>query len=244
MKRRDPRIWQLAFAASKQAIDSAGVSPRSIVCGTALGALDETKNYLDGVFKDGFGSPRSFIASVHNSMAGRMAMEFRIRGPNITVCDGHNSFASALGTAQLLDGSAFPSLVLAVDENLALLRQLQPHLSTQCKEFLREGWQEAAVAFMIDTPSASRAAPCFCCAGPCLARGETPDNLCRRLTRENGFKESALLPLAESCDSFIKPAVTAYRLLTEHAGGETVIGSYSPSSDAAAVVSLQKPVSR
>ena len=78
LKRRDPRIWQMAYVATHRAIESSPLKPRSIVVATALGALDETKNFLDGVFSDGLGSPRNFIASVHNSMAGKIAQEFKI----------------------------------------------------------------------------------------------------------------------------------------------------------------------
>ena len=102
IKRRDPRIWQMAYAAAHRVVSNGTAVPASIVCATALGALDETRNYLDGVFKDGFGSPRHFIASVHNSMAGKLALEFKIAGPNLTVCEGQNSFASALAAASLL----------------------------------------------------------------------------------------------------------------------------------------------
>jgi len=109
LKRRDPRIWQMAYVASLRVMTNLPVKPNAIMVATALGALDETKNFLDGVFTDGLGSPRNFIASVHNSMAGKLAQEFKVAGPNLTLCDGHNSLASAIGACALLQSGDFPA---------------------------------------------------------------------------------------------------------------------------------------
>jgi hypothetical protein len=238
MKRRDPRIWHLAHVAARRAIDTAASPPRSIVCATALGALDETQKYLDGVFGDGFGSPRHFIASVHNSMAGKLAVEFSIDGPNITVCEGQNSFASAVTAASVLSAEDFPALICAVDENTALMHRLLPHLSAQCREFLREGWTEAAVAFVVGQPHDTQNRPCIAAAGPRIAAGADAQSSCAAITADAGFGASSLLSLAETSDSFVRPALEAHRLYFCGAGGEHCIGSYSPSARAAAAVCL------
>jgi len=237
MKRRDPRIWQLAMVAANRAIQAASVRPKSIVAGTALGALDETRGYLDGVFKDGFGSPRNFIASVHNSMAGKLAVEFGIDGPNLTVCEGQNSFASCLVAASVLDSGDFPALVLVVDENIELLRRIVPHLSNQCREFLSETWSEAAVAFVAGAPG-PKSAPCLAALGPRRSEGVEPCALCAQLASELGLDASIVAPLSRTSDSFVKPAVCACERYTSSQKGDHLIGSYSPTADAAALVLL------
>ena len=130
MKRQDARIWQMAYAATAGIVTTEDAChPRSVIVGTALGALDETRLFLDGVFIDGLGSPRNFIAAMYNSIAGKLALEFTICGPSLTICDSHNSFASALVAADLLADNDFPVLLCIVDERLPLLDDLQPHFS-------------------------------------------------------------------------------------------------------------------
>lgn len=235
MKRRDARIWHLAYVASKRAMEKAKPAPRSIICGTALGALDETCKYLDGVFADGFGSPRHFIASVHNSMAGKLALEFKINGPNLTVCDGQNSFASAAAAVSLLNPDDFPALLVAVDENIELLGRLLPHLSAPCRQYLREGWTEAAVAFILAAP-AEKSPPCLTAAGPAPCNGGEPQRCIRERMLATGLDAQAMMPIEATSGSFIQPAITAYELLAQQSRGDHVIGSYSPSSGAAAFV--------
>ncbi|MBD3393334.1 MAG: hypothetical protein GF418_14495 [Chitinivibrionales bacterium] len=237
LKRRDPRIWQLAYVASKRALDSAGKASKSIVCGTALGALDETRGYLDGVFKDGFGSPRHFIASVHNSMAGKLALEFKIDGPNLTVCEGQNTLASSIVTASLLSPEECPVLVVIVDENIALMQQVLPYLSNDCRAYLAEGWDEAAVALVLDAP-APRKEPCIAAVGPSAAGNGNPMEACAALAAGAGMDPRTLSPLDETSDSFLKPALCVDAWLRNRHTGEFGAGSYSPSARAAALVSL------
>jgi hypothetical protein len=238
MKRRDPRIWQMAFSAAKQAVDRAGILPKSIICGTALGALDETVNYLDGVFKDGFGSPRHFIASVHNSMAGRIALELKINGPNITVCDGQNSFASAIVSAGLLNDESYPVLILAVDEKTLLLQKLIPHLSPACKSFLNSEFAEAAIAFMAGKPSTLKNPPCISAVAPRPVNGDNQAYFVKELIAQGSASSAEIAPFPESSDSFISPALCAFTRFESKTKGEFAIGSYSPSADAAAVTIL------
>ena len=133
LRARTPRIWRMARVAVDTIVSDGTARPKSLISATALGALDETKSYFDGLFNDGFGSPRNFIASVHNSMAGKIALDFKISGPNLTVCDGHNSFASAIVTASILSKIDFPALVLVIDEKIRLLDDIIPNLSGICK---------------------------------------------------------------------------------------------------------------
>jgi hypothetical protein len=239
MKRRDARIWKMAYAAARGALN--GTRDRqlkSIVVGTALGALEETRLFLDGVFTDGLGSPRSFIASVHNSMAGKLALEFKISGPNLTVCDSHNSFASALVAVDLLTDDDFPALLCIVDERISLLDELRPHLSPRCLPYLAEEWEEAAVAFVIDRRAAGGCCAVRAC-GPVPTDRRDPESICRELVEKHipGFRGS--FTFNESSTSFVRPAVAAAEAIRQGISHH-VIGSFSPTSGAAAIVELRQ----
>jgi hypothetical protein len=236
VKRRDPRIWQLAYVAAARLLGAAARKPRSLCVGTALGALDETKSFLDGVFKDGFGSPRNFIASVHNSMAGKLALEFSIDGPNLTLCDGQNSFASALASAAILPPDAFPCLVAAVDESIPLLRDLAPHLSSDCASSLPGPADEGAVALLVskdptDAVAAIRAV------GPRILAGQTPEECaagCARLLGAGEQSGDCLQPPL----SYLGAPLRIHALLSAGRPGRHVAASYSPSSKACAVIEV------
>lgn len=236
--RRDPRIWHMAYVAVARLLKTTAGRPRSVVAATGLGALDETKGFLDGIFKDGFGSPTHFIASVHNSMAGKLALEFSIDGPNLTVCDGQNSFASAVASCAVFTDDAFPCLVVAVDENIPLLGELAAHLSPSCRPFLANEGEEGAVAILLDR-SVGASPPALRAAGPVPAGGRGPDVAAAELAAR--FEEigtiTAALP-SQAGRSFIGPAVFAYELFAARRKGRHVVCSYSPSSKACAAVEL------
>jgi hypothetical protein len=226
----------MAYAVVDKLLSGTDCQPKSIVVATALGALEDTRIFLDGVFKDGFGSPRSFIASVHNSMAGKLALDFDIKGPNLTVCDGQNSFASALVSTSLLLPADFPVVLVVLDEKVDLLNTVTPHLSETCKEYLSAGWEEAAVAFLFDCAT-EKVEPFVSATGPHPVYGVSPKNKCAELAAS--FENSPiLLPVSETSDSFIKPAIAACDMISEPKKGDHAIGSYSPSAKAAAVVNL------
>ncbi len=237
MRARAPRIWCMAYAAVKKVLTNCDTPPKSIVTATALGALDETKNYLDGVFKDGFGSPRNFIASVHNSMAGKLALDFKIKGPNLTVCDGQNSFASACVTASLLTARDYPVLIVAVDERIALLDTIAPSISDACRKYYNPAWEEAAVAFLCNSSSKEQK-PSIQATGPTLINTLSPEQKCSELAQQMGSDTGSLPPLTQTSDSFIKSAIAAYETLQKNQTGPHCIGSYSPSSLAAAVIKI------
>ena len=55
LRARNPRIWRMVYAVVDRLLKDIDNKPKSLITATALGALDETINYLDGVYKDGFG---------------------------------------------------------------------------------------------------------------------------------------------------------------------------------------------
>lgn len=235
---RTPRIWRMAHTVVNRILNDSDIKPKSVIVATALGALDETTGYLDGVLKDGFGSPRSFIASVHNSMAGKIALDYKIEGTNLTVCDGQNSFASAVQTAMLLYENDNPILLVIVDEKTELLNNIIPYLSDTCKKYLDSNWEEAAVAFLLDA-SSKVSAPSISVAGPQPVRNQKPEEKCIEMSANlNNNGSIQLLPLSETSISFIKPAIRLYEILNNSEKGSFAIGSFSPSAQAAAVVSV------
>ncbi len=234
MKRRTPRIWQMAYAAAAGAIANSARPPRAVLTATALGALDETRSFLDGVFRDGLGSPRSFIASVHNSMAGMLGIEFCIDGPNITFVDGHNSFAGAISSLSLYDSDAFPVLLVAVDERIELLNRLTDALSNVCRSCLLD-WSDGAVAAVIDQPSPT------CRSGiaglaPCPAYSKDPVVALGKLLGAHNLDSTAMLPIAETSKSFLAPAMHLHRLWGERFQDPVTIGSYSPTADTVSAI--------
>jgi hypothetical protein len=238
LKRRDPRIWQMAYVASLRVMTNLPVKPNAIMVATALGALDETKNFLDGVFTDGLGSPRNFIASVHNSMAGKLAQEFKVAGPNLTLCDGHNSLASAIGACALLQSGDFPALVVAVDENIELLDRLIPHLSPGCKQALGNNKQEGAVAFMLHNKNGNQG-PRIRSVGPLFIGDKGPDAACSTLlqSQDPSDQTSVSLP-SKTAGSFLSVSVAVHDVFRGSIAGRYALCSFSPSSKAIAIVEV------
>jgi hypothetical protein len=236
MKRRDPRIWRMAYAAAAQALTGARSKPQSLCVATALGALDETKSFLDGVFSDGFGSPRNFIASVHNSMAGKLAMEFSIDGPNLTFCDGPNSFASAIAAASLLSADLLPCLVVAVDESIPLLRDLAAHLPKECALGSESTAHEGAVALLLDNLQPEFASSVRAVAStPVGAR--TPEDCAADCVKQFG-KAGAQVEFTGGQSWFLVPALRVYAALSAGVSGTHVVESYSFSSKACAAIEV------
>jgi hypothetical protein len=234
-KRRDPRIWQMACVAVADALKQSPRPPVSVLSATALGALDETQAYLDGVFKTNFGSPRNFIASVHNSMAGKLAIDFKILGPNFTLCDGPNSLASALAAASLLGPDDFPALVVAVDEKTALLRTLAPHFAAECTPVRSPEWEEGAVAFVIDLQGSG---PTVSARGPVPVMSDSPETVFRRLAAAMRSDGATLVLPGAASDSFVKPALLLFDAVHNRVPGRTVIGAHSPSSTSVSAIDL------
>jgi hypothetical protein len=236
MKRRDPRIWHMAYSAAHKVINDTGIKPNSIITGTALGALDETKNFLDTVYDTGFGNPRHFIASVHNSMAGKIALEFQIKGPNITVCEGQNSLASSLVMLESLNESDFPAIVILIDEHIELLDRLQPSFSSLCKDYLKPGWKDGAFALIADKHKSGCKSQIR--AFPPIPRTESIQSSINSIALKNipDYTDEILL---ESCStSYLQPGISTFESLSDSNLKRVLIGSYSPASDSVAIIEV------
>jgi hypothetical protein len=233
--RRDPRIWHMAYVAAARLLKTTVRRPKALSVGTALGALDETRNFLDGIYGDGFGSPRHFIASVHNSMAGKLALEFSIDGPNLTLCDGQNSFASAIAACATLSSAQFPVLVVGADEHIPLLNDIIPRLSASCADFLTDHRNEGAVALLLDKnngePSSRVRAQ-----GPVFIGGKEIANLTDSLLETTSPGAMVVPPGANR--SFVAAALSVWECVKNARPGKTIVGSYSPSSRACAAIEI------
>jgi len=209
--------------------------PKSIIAATALGALDETRLFFEGVFRQNAGAPRNFISSVHNSMAGKLAMDLGITGPNLTICDGHNSFASAIAAADLLNNQDMPVLILVVDETIPLLAELAPHFSDGCRPYLSRLSDEGAVVFLC-CPKRDPPLPSIGCPGVVPVDGEPRLISCAREYTDTGYQ---LIDAEKSSGSFAGPAFAVENLLkSAQKNSRYIIGSYSPAGRAAALIEL------
>ena len=170
-------------------------------------------------------------------MAGKISLEFKIPGPNLTMCEGQNSFASAVSAAVLLDSSCFPVLLLVVDERIELLDRIHPYMSRKCSEYLCADWEEAAVAFLLGTAE-QNSNTLIRSLGPFPADENDPGKSCREMVLRY-LKPGCIIP-DNTSTSFVKPAISAFEWLNSSDPNPAAVCSYSPSSKGAAIVELLK----
>jgi 3-oxoacyl-(acyl-carrier-protein) synthase len=123
--RRLKRLPRMALALTKACgCGPDDTPPEAIYLGTGWGALSETHDFLQRLFKTGerFPSPMDFIGSVHNAAAGQIALWTGATGANLTTTCPHAAFEQALLSAQLLQKADAPILLMGLDE-------AHPHLS-------------------------------------------------------------------------------------------------------------------
>jgi len=101
LKRKTPKIFQLAYLAAREAVFSHNKKPQAVICASSLGCLDETISFLDKLHDTNFGSPKDFVFSVHNSLGAMLAKEFEISGANLTLVADDIDDAKFL--AQIID---------------------------------------------------------------------------------------------------------------------------------------------
>jgi 3-oxoacyl-[acyl-carrier-protein] synthase-1/3-oxoacyl-[acyl-carrier-protein] synthase II len=119
--RRLKRISRLTLALAAAArADGGEHDPDKVFYGTGWGALSETHDFLDKLFASGeeFSSPTDFVGSVHNAVAGQVAIRYKAMGANVTATGGDASFEQALLLASLLlsRSDRRPSLLIGSDE--------------------------------------------------------------------------------------------------------------------------------
>jgi 3-oxoacyl-[acyl-carrier-protein] synthase II len=106
--RRVDRTGVYAVAASRLALDDAGAAisaqgddSAGVVLGTWTAGGQSTQQFLDALFRSGpTGAPAMlFDSTVGNSAAGLTGLEFKLRGPNITVSHKEASGVAAIVAA-------------------------------------------------------------------------------------------------------------------------------------------------
>ena len=84
-----------------------------------MGSLSETYDFLIRLFESGerLSSPTDFVGTVHNAIAGQLALWSGAQGANLTMTSGSSSFEDALLTSALLTPhDEYDSKILLVQE--------------------------------------------------------------------------------------------------------------------------------
>ncbi len=146
LKRRTPKVWQMSNIAVSRALQNSPKHPTAIVSAAALGALNETVNFFNKFSETGLGSPKHFIASVHNSTAGKIAVDFKIKGTNLSLCDSHTSLSSAISTTALLQDEII--LLIISEEHMEILDEIYREIGVEVSQ---DGPKEGSIALVLST---------------------------------------------------------------------------------------------
>lgn len=125
--RRLKRLTRLALSLAESVVESDGTALPidSVFCGTCWGALSEFHDFMVRLYdsEELFSSPTDFVGSVHNAMAGQIALRHDARGANVTTTGGDASFEEALFIASLMfpRSSSSNFLVMGVDQHHEVL---------------------------------------------------------------------------------------------------------------------------
>lgn len=116
--RRMKRLPRMTLALAEDLLAGRESGPGTAFLGTGWGPLSETHDFIDRLFKSNEerSSPTDFVGSVHNAVAGQVAIRHRITGANVTATGGNVSFEQALYLAGLLSPLDDSVLVAGVDE--------------------------------------------------------------------------------------------------------------------------------
>ena len=121
--RRMDRLSVWAMVSASLVFESAGIASSAVdadrtgvVCGSALGCLDRTQEFLAAVAQNSAkADPILFPETLTNQVAGHVARNFGVRGPNLTVIAGAISGETALiEAAAILAGTTVLPVVLSV----------------------------------------------------------------------------------------------------------------------------------
>lgn len=124
-RRRIGRLSRLMLVAAHRALTAAGLGPgpdRGVVCGTGLGSLEETVEFLEQVAREGSlgASPSLFPGSVMSAAAGQLSMHLGLAGFNATICQGDVSGELALiAAAEALEAGRAGALIAGGGDELS-----------------------------------------------------------------------------------------------------------------------------
>jgi 3-oxoacyl-[acyl-carrier-protein] synthase II len=121
--RRMNALSRLGVAAAKLAIEDAGGTPdpgSGVAIGTAFGPVQTSVEYMQEYVAKGaaLAPPQLFAESVANAPGSHIAIEWGLRGFNITITQRESSAMAAamLAASQLVKGSVPAALIGGVDE--------------------------------------------------------------------------------------------------------------------------------
>jgi 3-oxoacyl-(acyl-carrier-protein) synthase len=124
--RRLKRLSKIGLALGCQVVKEGQDPPRSVFMGTGYGCLTETHGFLDEL-RDShyeYASPTLFVSSVHNAIAGLLAIQYKAQGANVTTTSEDNAFEQALYLACLQAKDKERLLLLGADEMHPVLSPL------------------------------------------------------------------------------------------------------------------------
>ena len=135
--RRMSRIIKCSSAAAAECIKEANVDKiDGIITGTGLGCLEDTEKFLNKMLDtdEGLLTPTTFIQSTHNTLGGKIAVDYKCNEYNFTYAHKTISFESGLLDAVLLIKEGKSNvLVGGIDEITSENYNLRKHIN-QWKE--------------------------------------------------------------------------------------------------------------
>lgn len=150
--RRMNSLSRFAFAAAKMAIDDCGERPGAgtgLAVGTSFGPVQTSVEYLQEYLEKGpaLAPPQLFAESVANAPGSHVAIEWGLRGFNITFTQRESSaIAAAMYAAmQLAKGAAPAALIGGVEEANEMLFSVLDRIGALARA--EEGFDEAARPF-------------------------------------------------------------------------------------------------
>jgi 3-oxoacyl-(acyl-carrier-protein) synthase len=121
--RRMNTLSRYAVAAARLAIEDAGARPGSesgVALGTAFGPVQTSVDYMEQYVSKGaaLAPPQLFAESVANAPGSHIAIEFDLRGFNVTMTQRESSVLAAamFGSAQIVKGTAPSAIIGGVEE--------------------------------------------------------------------------------------------------------------------------------
>lgn len=139
--RRMNALSRLGVAAAKLAIDDCGATPgpdTGVAIGTAFGPVQTSVDYMREYVEKGaaLAPPQLFAESVANAPGSHIAIEWNLRGFNVTVTQRESSALAAAmyAASQIVKGSASAALIGGVEEANEMLFSVLDRLGALADE--------------------------------------------------------------------------------------------------------------
>ncbi|HEX3068910.1 MAG TPA: beta-ketoacyl synthase N-terminal-like domain-containing protein [Thermoanaerobaculia bacterium] len=137
--RRMNTLSRYAVAAARMAIDDAGSQPSidaGVAIGTAFGPVQTSVDYMQEYVSRGpaLAPPQLFAESVANAPGSHIAIEFDLRGFNITMTQRESSVLAAAmyGCGQIVKGTVPSAIIGGVEEVNEMVFSVLDRLETLC----------------------------------------------------------------------------------------------------------------